>query len=100
MATPVKRSSRESHWSLDKDLLSMRTLNRAVVRIFSWYVTWRGQKVRDNHRRDQKENMSETTTGETRETCQRQPQERPERQHVRDNHRRDQRDNMSVTTTG
>lgn len=36
MATPANSSSRETHWTRDRDFLSIRTLNRAVVRIFSW----------------------------------------------------------------
>lgn len=39
MPTPVKSSSKEIHWILDRDFLSINTLNRAVVRILSWYVT-------------------------------------------------------------
>ena len=34
------RMSRESHWYTPSLRPSMDTENRAVVRIFSWYVTW------------------------------------------------------------
>ena len=33
------RMSRDSHWYTPSFLPSMDTENRAVVRIFSWYVT-------------------------------------------------------------
>lgn len=36
IATPVNSRSRETHWTLDRDFLSISTLNKAVVRIFSW----------------------------------------------------------------
>lgn len=45
MATPANSSSRETHWTLDRDFLNINTLNRAVVRIFSWYVTCRCRQV-------------------------------------------------------
>ena len=65
---------------MDKVLLSMRTLNRAVVRIFSWYVTWRDHKSE----RPERPHVSETTTGETRKTT-----------FQRYHHRGDQKDNIS-----
>ena len=38
-ATPAIRISRESHWYTPSLRPSIDTENRAVVRIFSWYVT-------------------------------------------------------------
>jgi hypothetical protein len=38
--TPTTRSSKESHLRGDRVLPSIRTLKMAVVKIFSWYVTW------------------------------------------------------------
>lgn len=43
-ATPAMRISSESHWYTPSLRPSMDTENRAVVRIFSWYVTWWRQR--------------------------------------------------------
>lgn len=37
--TPAIRKSRESHWYKPNLFPSIETENRAVVKIFSWYVT-------------------------------------------------------------
>ena len=40
METPTNNMKSDSHWSLMRVLLSINTENSAVVRIFSWYVTF------------------------------------------------------------
>ncbi len=39
-ATPAVMMTNDVHLRFDSDRFSSRTENRAVVRIFSWYVTW------------------------------------------------------------
>jgi len=38
--TPTMRRRRANHWWRNSSFRSRRTENMAVVRIFSWYVTW------------------------------------------------------------
>lgn len=45
-ATPAIRMSSEIHWYMPSLRPSMDTENRAVVRIFSWYVTWWMESVK------------------------------------------------------
>lgn len=46
-ATPAIRITSDSHWYTPSFLPSMHTEKSAVVRIFSWYVTWEGRRARE-----------------------------------------------------